>query len=550
MMRTRRLSLALAGAAAIGLAGLCAVGAADVPEGSSRGSEVQDIPAVIVFKDSAEYKGTVRLDYGGHPSIPAQDATVKFDDGQRHKPGYVVVPDGWGTFATTKGLTFRRARFVDGYAYGPGTLVVPPDDERAQAGIEFTGTFVHGQPFYGTAKYTDGSTYTGYFQDGCYASAPASPPEAPPGAPPGLLTVTEASNTGTYEAANHVLTVGTWEHTPGTACSSNRVRDARVTYPSGDVYAGDLDESGRYVGFGASYDRHAGPSQPSDVLLCGTRLDDGRFDAGEYVVTIGRFNLPAGDARSICAGRPNGATTMVVAVAEPRSQLSGEAAVRFANGDRERAPIRDGVLEGPGIYALAAYPATLSGRFAHDRLTAPVVLSACGRTFPVVVHDGVVANVPRARQAYLFHECDWLEAGRGGTIESRGLEGYGTEHLGDGETIAGRWRHGQLTNGTVIARLGKPYDATIRVERAHDVDGHLSGDATIRYANGDVARGRLDATSLATSALEGAGDYRYAATGCTARGTFHEGKMRGPATLYCPHDSPYAGVVGSDGTVQ
>jgi hypothetical protein len=167
-----------------------------------------------------------------------------------------------------------------------------------------------------------------------------------------------------------------------------------------------------------------------------------------------------------------------------------------------------------------------------------------------VVHDGVVANVPRARQAYLFHECDWLEAGRGGTIESRGLEGYGTEHLGDGETIAGRWRHGQLTNGTVIARLGKPYDATIRVERAHDVDGHLSGDATIRYANGDVARGRLDATSLATSALEGAGDYRYAATGCTARGTFHEGKMRGPATLYCPHDSPYAGVVGSDGTVQ
>jgi hypothetical protein len=328
------------------------------------------------------------------------------------------------------------------------------------------------------------------------------------------------------------------------------VRDARVTYPSGDVYAGDLDEAGRYVGFGASYDRHAGPSAPSDVLLCGTRLDDGRFDAGEYVVTIGRFNLPAGDARSICGGRPAGATTMIVAVTQPESQLSGEATVSFANGDREHAPIREGVLEGPGIYALHAYPATLSGRFEHDRLTAPVVLSACGRTFPVVVRDGVVANVPHARQAYLFHDCDWLEAGLGGTIESTGLEGYGREHLGGGETISGRWHRGQLTNGTVLARLGKPYDATIRVESARDVDGHLSGDATIRYANGDVAQGRLDATARESSALEGAGDYRYAATGCTARGTFTYGKMRGPATLYCPHDNPYAGVIGSDGTIQ
>jgi hypothetical protein len=241
---------------------------------------------------------------------------------------------------------------------------------------------------------------------------------------------------------------------------------------------------------------------------------------------------------------------MTIAVARPESELDGIAAVVFSNGDRADGEVHAGVLSGSGHYRPASYTATIAGTFAGGHLGGPATLTdACGRSYAVTVRDGIVRNAS-GRIAYLFHACDYVVLGPGATLVAGAApNGRATEHLAGGETIDTMWRGG-LPSGRVTVRVRRPYAAVIEIANARDAGLRISGAATIRFANGDVARGRLDAPLAAVSTLEGKGEYTFASTGCIARGTFHDGRLRGPATLTCPNEAPYVGVAGNDGTVQ
>jgi hypothetical protein len=230
--------------------------------------------------------------------------------------------------------------------------------------------------------------------------------------------------------------------------------------------------------------------------------------------------------------------------------LSGYGDVHFASGDRAAGPVKDGVLEGRGVYYPATYPATVAGVFHNGRLGDPATIEACNVAYPATVTEGIVRNAPGSRRAYLFHGCDWIALGPGASLAAGAIpNGFGTEHLAGGETIAATWADGRPT-GHVVVHVRRPFVATVDITNARAADERITGEATIHFDNGDVARGTLNASILEVSALEGRGEYRFASTGCTARGTFYHGKLRGTAVLTCPSEAPYPGTIGSDGTVQ
>ncbi len=508
-------------------------------------TSVQDVPAIVQFKDRDVYRGGVRLEYGSRQNLPAQDATIVIDDHQHHRSGFIAVPDGIGTFTSKSGLTYTDTSFVDGTAYGDGTLVVP--SAGSAAGMTFTGVFVAGAPLYGTVHYTDGATYRGYFSSGCYAAPPASPPVAPADAPPDVFAKLPAgATTDVFTGADGLTIAGTWHHVDGSPCSSGVVTGAHVTYPGGSAYAGDLDASGNYVGFGARYVHAA----DADRLLCGTRPPGALYGPGTYRFTIGRFDVAGDDPHAWCDVQRENVTTMSVVVSAAGSSLSGYGNVHFANGDRATGPVRDGVLEGRGAYFPSAYPATVAGVFHNGRLGDSATIDACNVSYPATVSEGIVKNAASSRRAYLFHGCDWIALGPGASLAAGAIpNGFGTEHLAAGETIAATWDDGRPT-GHVVVHVRRPFAATVDIANARGVDDRITGRAMIRFHNGDVARGTLEGSLLDVSALEGRGEYRFASTGCIARGTFYHGKLRGSAVLACPNEAPYTGSVGSDGTVQ
>ena len=518
------------------------------PAAAAPATNVQDIPAVVQFEDRDVYRGDVRLDYGTLPTLPEQDATVTFDDRKRHKRGYVAIPNGRGTFTSRSGLTFTDTQFVDGRAYGPGVLTVP--SVAGTGGLTFDGTFLAGAPLYGTVQYAGGASYRGYLADGCFAAAPATVPDAPADAPAGadfFSRLPSSPGPDVFTESDGLTVTGTWQHVAGSPCSASPIAGARVAYPGGERYVGDLDAAGHYTGFGALYE-HA---RPADVLLCGTRSAGAAFVPGTYAVTIGRFGAPGDDAHAICNAPRDDVTTMAIAVTAPTAELDGRASVRFANGDRANGYLRAGVLDGPGTYLPATYAATISGTFHSGRLASPAsIADPCGRTYPAVVRDGMVRNAPSSRTAYLFRGCDWFAMSQDASLAVGAIpSGHGTEHLSDGETIAANWHDGRPT-GHVVVRVRRPFAAVVDIPNARESGVRITGKASIRFDNGDVARGTLDAPLLDVSWLEGPGDYRFASSGCTARGTFHHGKLRGSAVLDCPNAAPYAGEIGSDGSVQ
>jgi hypothetical protein len=520
----------------------------EAPPRATSTTNIQDVPAVVQFRNRDVYRGDVRLEYGSRAALPATaDATVSFADKKARRSGYVAVPNGRGTFTSRSGLLFTDTSFVDGRAYGRGTLTVP--DAQGSAVKSFEGIFVAGSPFYGTVAYADGATYTGYFADGCFAAAPLAPPAAPADAPPGVdlfagLPATPVDDV--FAGTDGMRVSGTWRHPPGAPCSESSVSRAQVTYDGGDAYFGDLTPDGRYTGFGAFYAHGA----TNDVLLCGSRPETALYGPGEYTATIGRFAPLGSDADAVCHARRDDVTTMTIVVSRLESKLDGVAAVVFSNGDRADGQVRAGVLSGSGHYRPASFAATIGGTFADGHLGGTATLTdACGRSYAVTVQDGIVRNAG-GRVAYLFHACDFVVLGPGATLAAGAApNGRATEHLTGGETIDALW-HGGFPSGRVIVHVRRPYAAVIEIANARDAGHRISGAATIRFANGDVARGRLDAPLAAVSALEGRGEYTFASTGCIARGTFHNGRLRGPATLTCPNEAPYVGVAGNDGTVQ
>jgi hypothetical protein len=518
---------------------------ATAPPAGGAATNVQDVPAIVQFKDRDVYRGGVRLEYGSRQKVPTQDATIVIDDHKPHRSGFIAVPDGIGTFTSRSGLAYTDTSFVDGTAYGSGTLVVPSAGNAS--GMTFTGVFVAGAPLYGSVRYTDGATYHGYLSGGCYAAPPATPPVAPADAPPDVFAkLPVGATTDVFTGSDGLTIAGTWHHVDGSPCSSGYVSGAHVTYPGGGAYAGDLDASGNYIGFGARY-VHA---PDADRLLCGTRPPGALYGPGTYRFTIGRFDVAGDDPHVWCDTPREGVTTMSVVVKSAGSSLSGYGDVHFASGDRASGPVKDGVLEGRGAYYPAAYPATVAGVFHNGRLGDPATIEACNVSYPATVGAGIVRNAPGSRRAYLFHGCDWIALGPGASLAAGAIpHGFGTEHLAGGETIAAMWDDGRPT-GHVVVRVRRPYVATVDIANARAADERITGTATIRFDNGDVAQGTLNASVLEVSALEGPGEYRFASTGCTARGTFVHGKLRGSAVLVCPNEAPYAGVVGSDGTVQ
>jgi hypothetical protein len=521
---------------------------------TTAGSGVQTVPAVIDFKDRANYKGGVYLDYGKHPALPTQDGVVSLEDGKRHPKGYVALADGAGTFTSQTGAQYVNTYFSRGRAEGWGKVTIPAG---ASSGVRiFAGLFRDGAPVYGKVTYADGSSYAGYFDGGCYAGPPSGPdPVSAAGPPPagfldgGLAPVLPPTPAGTYTDAKGETVVGVWQHS-GDTCGADRIAQARVTYADGDVYVGDLDARG-YVGFGAYYSARDA-QHANDSLLCGTFSDDGPYD-GRYRVLIGRFAPPA--AAADCYARPSPDWTLMrIAVPKPSARLDGMADIFFPNGDHAEAPIVAGALTGRGSYTSSELRWTLAGTFRNGSFGRnDTLVDSCGRKYRVGVSNGVVTNAPGSSPAYLFVNCDRFVAGRGGFVDRRGFpQGPGTRYFTDGESVAGEWHDGRLT-GDVVAHVLHPEAATIVVRHARQEEDRLLGDATVRFQNGDEAHAA--ALRIAESSdryqLDGAGDFRSAETGCVTHGTYRDGRLRGRATLDCGAGEPvFTGTIGPDGTVQ
>jgi hypothetical protein len=334
-----------------------------------------------------------------------------------------------------------------------------------------------------------------------------------------------------------------------------------VQYQNGSAYDG-ATAGGLPSGFGtftysptesgnvqrASGTWNGGALANGDVLLRDGTHYYGGLDANGKVDGPAQFKLPNGDVltTTFAHGAYSGTTTwtvpspsgiggaqqstIVVTVDPPSPALTGPAVETYANGTKLVAPMQNGEFEGAATFTSPSF-GRFTGTFHHGILQESFRWNdSDGNTITGFMRDGVPAGsatlVPKhgktciGRVSHLNDDYQF-DAFTGAWDRDNRPNGRGTYGCAGSEQLTGQWSHGKMV-GFIIDRL--PNGAVYKVDVGRTPSETLTGRATVRMADGDIAHGFL----RPDGALDGPGSYTFA-DGSTAQGTWRRGvfKARG-----------------------